>query len=277
MICMAFFAMHAMGQEETKEKRVVIVKEVEKDGKVVKEVHTAKGKEADEMIKKMKSEGDFESIEDIEIMEGDNVKVITKGKSLFIKDDDDEKQELEIEKVYDEDGNLKESYRLVTEKDGAVIMETWDGQGDAPENIKKLIEKEDVHTIIVQGEDDTKHVWVSVDKEDKKHKMRRGHPMRKERKMRQRVENKPPENKAKLGVVIDDEGYGVVVSEVLDGSAAMEAGIQSGDVILKINDFYIFSMDGLLTTLRPYLGGEMIKVTVIREGKEIAFKAKLKS
>jgi S1-C subfamily serine protease len=54
-------------------------------------------------------------------------------------------------------------------------------------------------------------------------------------------DEKPNTNKASLGVMIDDTDDGVVITDMIDGSAAGAAGLRRGDVLLKINDKYIFT------------------------------------
>ncbi len=68
---------------------------------------------------------------------------------------------------------------------------------------------------------------------------------------------------------------GVVITDIVDGSAAAKAGLRRGDTILKINDKYIFTSDGLLKALSPFNPGESIKVRYIRDGNEKSAKATL--
>lgn len=69
---------------------------------------------------------------------------------------------------------------------------------------------------------------------------------------------------------------GVYVADVLDESAAKEAGIKKGDIIIKINDKEVNSVPALQETVSMNRPGDKIKVTVIRKGKEMEFTATLK-
>jgi putative serine protease PepD len=77
---------------------------------------------------------------------------------------------------------------------------------------------------------------------------------------------------AALGVTVggDDSqlstGTGVQLQTVVSGGAADKAGLRSGDVITKINDFQTRSADGLIAATRFYAPGTTIKVTYIRDG-----------
>jgi S1-C subfamily serine protease len=80
-----------------------------------------------------------------------------------------------------------------------------------------------------------------------------------------------------LGVMIDDTDDGVVITDMTDGSAAGAAGLRRGDVLLKINDKYIFTSNGLIDALKPYNPTEAVKVRYIREGKEKSVSVTLKA
>ncbi len=82
-----------------------------------------------------------------------------------------------------------------------------------------------------------------------------------------------PLNPATLGVLIEDTDDGVIITDILEGSAAQKTGLRRGDVILKINKRYVFTSGGLLKTLHPFNPGDKIKITCLREGKAIKRKA----
>ena len=89
--------------------------------------------------------------------------------------------------------------------------------------------------------------------------------------------NNPNNNKASLGVMIDDTDNGVIISDLMDDSAAVAAGLRRGDVLLKVNDTYIFTGNGLISALRPYNPGDKVKIKYIRDGKEKSTTAVLKA
>lgn len=61
---------------------------------------------------------------------------------------------------------------------------------------------------------------------------------------------------------------GVFVYRVIDNSPAAKAGIQNGDVIVKIDDKDISSVEALKAALFGYKTGDKVKVKVVRDGKE---------
>ncbi|MBK9255191.1 MAG: PDZ domain-containing protein [Saprospiraceae bacterium] len=86
-----------------------------------------------------------------------------------------------------------------------------------------------------------------------------------------------PENKAVLGIAIDDTNYGVKIEEIFSGSAAESAGLRRGDILLKVNNSYIFSSTGLLEALNPYNPNDKVKIRYLRDGKEKSATLQLKS
>ena len=58
--------------------------------------------------------------------------------------------------------------------------------------------------------------------------------------------------------------YGVYVAEVIEGKAAEQAGVQMGDIIVKVDGDSIESMTDLSGKLEYYKKGETITITVAR-------------
>lgn len=70
---------------------------------------------------------------------------------------------------------------------------------------------------------------------------------------------------------------GVIVSEVLDGGSAQYAGILPNDVIIKVNNETVRSTDDLRGKLAQAKIGDVLKVTVFRNGKTKEIPVSLKS
>ncbi len=70
---------------------------------------------------------------------------------------------------------------------------------------------------------------------------------------------------------------GVYVSEVNDGSAAKDAGIQKGDIITSINKITVNSTSELLEQVSRYRPGEKVSVVVSRDGAEKSFNVTLRN
>ena len=61
---------------------------------------------------------------------------------------------------------------------------------------------------------------------------------------------------------------GVYVAEVTSGSAAEKAKMAAGDIIIKLGDTEITSMNDLNKALYGYSSGDKAEITVLRNGKE---------
>jgi putative serine protease PepD len=64
----------------------------------------------------------------------------------------------------------------------------------------------------------------------------------------------------------DTTSTGVAVQTVTAGGAAAKAGLQSGDVVTKVNDFETTSADGLIAATRFYAPSTVVTVTYTRDG-----------
>lgn len=83
-------------------------------------------------------------------------------------------------------------------------------------------------------------------------------------------------NKSFLGVVTEKTKGGVVITEVVENSAAKAAGLKEGDVITKINEMTVESTNNLVEIIGEFDPGSAITVTYIRDGKTQTANATLK-
>ena len=192
----------------------------------------------------------------------------------------------------------KENKKVVViqkqDKDGKITEERFETENgefspEAKQKMKELKmdmkESEDGEniTIEISEERTSEHkkgsgpAWVRKGKQGKKGFASPPEVRREIMERQMQKKQNAPENKAVLGVEIDDTRYGVRIAEIISGSAAESSALRRGDVILKINDSYIFSADGLLEALHPFNPGEKVKVRYLRDGKEKSTSVVLKS
>ncbi|MBK7008931.1 MAG: PDZ domain-containing protein [Saprospiraceae bacterium] len=153
-------------------------------------------------------------------------------------------------------GVEKSMYTLTENNDGEVKVIKWDGEGEMPAEIREKLADVDV---AIEG-DDEKMIWIEKHVES-------GAPKMKMKKFKWDDEQ-PATPKVKLGVMISDKNNGVLVDEVFKGSSADKAGLEKGDIILKLNEKYIFSDKALFETLAGFKEGDKIGITVLRNNKE---------
>jgi len=72
-----------------------------------------------------------------------------------------------------------------------------------------------------------------------------------------------------------DSTKGVVVNDVLKGSPAEKAGLETGDIILKINDSDVESVGHLRNTIAMVSPGSKVKLLIYRNGKEKTITVKI--
>ena len=68
---------------------------------------------------------------------------------------------------------------------------------------------------------------------------------------------------------------GVIITDIVPGSPAEKAGLVVSDVIIGIDSFLVTNDESIISILNQYSTGDVIKVKVIRDGKEQTFKMKL--
>ncbi|MEW6743436.1 MAG: PDZ domain-containing protein [Planctomycetota bacterium] len=78
-----------------------------------------------------------------------------------------------------------------------------------------------------------------------------------------------------LGVYLGAEDDGVAIDGVVENSPAEKAKLQSGDIIIRIDDNAVASSDDLMQALSQKKPGDKVTVLVRREGEEKKFRVKL--
>ena len=76
----------------------------------------------------------------------------------------------------------------------------------------------------------------------------------------------------KLGVNVaarTDGGQGAIVIEVVAGTPAAEAGIEVGDIVIKVDESTVTGSDGLVAAVRDHSPGDEIEITVLRNGEPV--------
>ncbi|HEX6249235.1 MAG TPA: trypsin-like peptidase domain-containing protein [Nocardioidaceae bacterium] len=88
---------------------------------------------------------------------------------------------------------------------------------------------------------------------------------------------------ARLGVQVtdaqSDDGLlnGAGIADVTNGSAAAEAGLQQGDIVIKVDDHTVTDASSLVATIRGHRPGDTVTLTVVRDGEELEVEATLDS
>lgn len=201
--------------------------------------------------------GDGESITVTVDDEGEKTKSRAE-KRVMIKLEDGEELPEDIKKMLEEKGidlnNLKgqgdhleqKQYRIkLKDENGEERLLKWDGEGEMPAEMKKIMDKEGLH----EGHD------------AQMIKIKSGNG-----------------NKAQLGIMVEmDDHDGLQVVEVIKESAASAAGLMEGDVIIKVDDFDVNNIESLLASLSDKLPGDNANIQYKRQGEMMNTSAILKA
>jgi membrane-associated protease RseP (regulator of RpoE activity) len=87
-------------------------------------------------------------------------------------------------------------------------------------------------------------------------------------------------NQPFLGVMLkevqgDDAKSGALISKIIEGTAAETAGLESGDIIVNIDDKDIDGVEEVIEYIGDKKAGDKIKLEVIRDGNKKKIKAEL--
>ena len=323
---MSAFSINQLAAQETKtEKKIVVVeKTVDQDGKVIEKKIVKEGKEAEEYMKNMKSEGAGKWITkdgETHDLEGKEYKIVKKHAYKIVKKDDEGNEEViewsgegeipeDIKKLLDEEGIMihDENHDHHSTKRAKVIVMRdhdedseenkkvfeWDGEGEMPEEMKELIEKEGINIKFHEDHEkgshghsndgkikikksisgDEKTIEVEIEGDEISDEVKE---MLKEENIRVMVLSdddnvfihEKEERKAQLGVMIEDAENGVLVSDIIEGSAAEKAGMKSGDVITKVDGAEVNSMQELVDAIKDREPGSKVEIIYIRGGEPV--------
>lgn len=245
------FGVSTIFAQQKEKKKIVIVKEmIDKDGKktvkkIVKENDETEEFEIDgengQITIKIEDGGtDEEEMIIIHNNGKDNVKIM-KGDALF------ENINVNVNEV---DGE-KEVQIRITNKDGEEEVIEWKGDGEIPAEIREKM------NIEILGMDDMEKDGIFFFHEGGK-------------------------NSGFLGVQMESEKGsdevtdGVEIEEVIENSAAEEAGLEKGDILKKVNGKDIKKMGDVISALDDTKAGDKVEVVYKRNGKTKSTTANLK-
>lgn len=245
------FGVSTIFAQQKEKKKIVIVKEmIDKDGKktvkkIVKENDETEEFEIDgengQITIKIEDGGtDEEEMIIIHNNGKDNVKIM-KGDALF------ENINVNVNEV---DGE-KEVQIRITNKDGEEEVIEWKGDGEIPAEIREKM------NIEILGMDDMEKDGILFFHEGGK-------------------------NSGFLGVQMESEKGsdevtdGVEIEEVIENSAAEEAGLEKGDILKKVNGKDIKKMGDVISALDDTKAGDKVEVVYKRNGKTKSTTATLK-
>jgi hypothetical protein len=301
LLCIGLLNVNAQKENPKVEKKVVIVKKtVDENGNETVEKIVKEGEDANQYIEDLHIDKDGNKEIKVRIKTKSN----GEGENIWISDDN-EVINLEGKKFKfhsnnkDENGNYHKKIKIVTKgENGEEEVIEWDGDGEMPEELINQLKEKGIDVKSLDGgkgvfmfKTDGEDLHLDHDFNFEFEGMEDLTPEMKEKIQRIHKEHgshdgdndfvfqssKINTNKAFLGVNIENlEDGGVKVTSVIEGSAAEEAGILTGDIIKSIGTKNANSVDELIDALTPFKPGDEIAVNLVRNGAATQVKAVLK-
>lgn len=270
-----FISSNVIAQEKTKteyKKIIIIKKTIDKDGNEVTE----------KIIKEGDAVSDFEWHEEGEhgkviIIKGDDgeektIKVIIDGEEKEVGafhelHEIHEKMNRKVNVNVEEENGIKTVTIKLTGEDGEVETINWQGDGEFPEELRKELLEKGVH-LNMMGDKGNKsaNVFFSTGENKVFLGVVGGETVK--------VKN---ENGLEEKVVSGVDDRGVLIKEVVKGSAAEVAGLQAKDIITAIDGNEVVDFTALARVLGKYKVGDKINITFLRDKQTKTLSATLKA
>ena len=198
---------------------------------------------------------------------------------------DDKKVIVKIEKhvVVDvenegDSGDAERTIIIKTIEDGEEKVLEWDGEGEMPEDMKKMMKDHDIDlSEIHKGAKGMKMKMKMMkkhrDHEGRLHENHRGKGHGGHCKMW--IEKSHKMSDTYMGAQIASEENGVKVIDVMVDGPAHKAGLKKGDIITELNGANTKRMEDLLTLLNFYDVGDSVEIKYHRDNKTRTTRVKL--
>lgn len=283
LMCLLMVSTMIMAQSNMTNTTTITVDRKAADGKITQEIIEIEGDGADKKLAELEKDptvtninvekrvaftSDKENSEEmIKVRKEIDEEIVKIEKATGGKADVVEKS-IEVHVISENNDEAVKTYKIKTIKDGKEDIMEWSGEGEMPAEMKRQIDDSAEEVIILRGKE------ANLENLRRTNKAARGNhnQMTKETEWVSKEDNN---NKAQLGIMIDETPEGVRVTNFTDDSPAKDAGIRNGDILTNVDGKHIASMVGLLEALSPYEPGDKVKVKYMRNGKEKSAKIKL--
>ncbi len=233
------------------------------DGKITQEVFVIEGDGADEKLKALEKDKTVVNInveKRVEMRSDDPnseaVKKMRKEVEVEINELEEatgtkaEKREENVEiEVTANDAKKIKKYKVKIIENGKEEVIEWNGEGEMPEKMKKVMDETEV--IIKTDGSDTPQKFKIVNAEE----------MGIDESIEMVEKNN---NRGQIGVMIGEVKGGVEILSFPEDSMAKAAGLLVGDVITGVNNKVVSSMQELINALTPFEPGDIVTINFVR-------------
>ena len=164
------------------------------------------------------------------------------------------------------DQNGSESIKIIRLKEGEEL----------PADIKEMLEKEGInldelhegHSKQSQNGKDNHTIKIKKDGAQVKilqYDVEGEMPVELKRHIAKQYQTQRISNKAQLGAVIEEHDQGILVTDIINNSAASRIGMTSGDVITHVDGLQVFDITSLMSALNDKEPGDQAHFTFLRD------------
>jgi len=211
--------------------------------------------------------GSGEVIEKVIELVGEDAERYMKDHKMKMEKDNDVEKEVEI-KVDKRGTSEAESYKIKVIENGEEKIMEWDGEGEMPEGMQKIMMENDIQ---MQEERIKRRIKKSSTEgavERRENKKTQVQQIDKEWYKKHQTFDYYDPNKAILGVTVSNENGEVFIKKVMENSVAQRSGLAVGDVITKIEEIDIDSVKKLVDTIASYKPGDTVLMQINISGQE---------
>lgn len=271
----------AMIAQSTMTNTTTITVDKKIDGKIVQEVFVLEGAGADEKLKELEKDLTVVSInveKQVEMRSDDpnstEMQKIRKEVEVEISDlekvtgqkAERREENVEIEVTAHDQKEIKK-YKVKIIENGVEEVIEWNGEGEMPENLKKLMN--DTETII--------NVKENKSGEEHQYKVTKNNGLGKMQITSEDYEVTADENtnSGQIGVMVSGGDEGVEILSFTENSMARAAGLEIGDVITAVNSKAVSSIENLVDALSQYEPGDVVSINYNRGDRKLTKEVRL--
>ena len=222
----------AQTDDEVKEERKVVIVEkiIDEEGNETVKERVLEGKEAELYLMEKKLADILEDELDLEELEERLGDENIRLMEIEKRISEEMEKNMDVN-IQEKDGN----YKIRMNVDGEEME--WEGVGEIPDEVREELESMEIEL----PEMNEHIVMIQEDQEDR----------------------------AVLGVMVENAGgNGALVTNVFEDSGAEKAGLEKGDLILKIDRQKVDDIESLIDALNDKDVGDKVKVKYLRDGKK---------
>lgn len=212
--------------------------EVDASGKKTRKIKIVSEKNGKKEVEEFEFEGD-------EIPDDIKKRLDGKGIDLHMTGEEDKSEDVEMNVQVDARGKQTKKVKIKSNENGKEEVIEFEIEGDEiPEDVQKILDERNIK--LEMNENRNSEKVIKVIKEEKE---------------------KNSSKKPQLGVLIENNLKGVLITEVLPESSAFNGGLRKGDIVTAVDGNATKVLQDLQKAISSSIVGDVISVDYLRNGK----------